>query len=448
MPAASTSPLRKELHALLVLAAPLVLTNLGNMALALVDVAVVGRLGEAAIGAAGLGNAIFFAATLFGLGVLFGLDPLLGQAAGAKEHARVWQCFVGGLLLAVLLAIPLTLLIVLAAQFLPEMGAPAETIALTRGYLYARLPSLAPFLMLIAVRAFLQARGVTNSLMTGVVVANLVNLPLAWVLTLGVPSLGFEGLGVVGAGLATFFATLTQLLVSAWPVMRLRQEATASWSVVTDAMKRTLVLGAPIGLQITFEAGSFTLVTFLIGAFGTRPLSGHQIALSIVNCTFQVALGVGAATSVRVGMEVGRGEAIATRRAGFIGIAVGMLVMTLGSLALLSFPAALARALTDEVDVIQAALPFMFVAACFQLADGAQTVAQGALRGAGDTRLPLFLNLFGHWVLGMPLGLFLTYQLGMGPVGLWWGLSLGLLTVAVLATARFFLITRGRVERV
>lgn len=448
MSSVSASPLRLELRALLVLATPLVLTNLGNMALALVDVAVVGRLGETAIAAAGLGNAIFFAATLFGLGVLFGLDPLLGQAAGAKEHDRVWQCFVGGVLLALLLAIPLTGIILVAAHFLPAMGAPPETIELTRGYLYARLPSLAPFLLLIALRAFLQARGVTNSLMTGVVVANIVNVPLAWVLALGWPAIGFEGLGVVGAGLATFFATTVQLIVSAWPLFRLRGTASLALPVLVDAMKRTLVLGLPIGLQITFEAGSFTLVTFLIGGFGTRSLSAHQIALSIVNCTFQVALGVGAATSVRVGMEVGRGEAIATRRAGFVGIAVGMLVMTLGSLGLLLFPASLARVLTDEVDVIQAALPFMFVAACFQLADGAQTVAQGALRGAGDTRLPLFLNLFGHWVLGMPLGLFLAYTLELGPVGLWWGLSLGLLTVAVLATARFFLITRGRVERV
>ena len=442
------SPLRLELRALLVLATPLVLTNLGNMALALVDVAVVGRLGETAIASAGLGNAIFFAATLFGLGVLFGLDPLLGQAAGAKEHDRVWQCFVGGALLALLLAIPLTGLILVAAHFLPAMGAPTETIELTRGYLYARLPSLAPFLLLIALRAFLQARGVTNSLMTGVVVANIVNVPLAWVLALGWPAIGFEGLGVVGAGLATFFATMVQLIVSAWPLFRLRGTASLALPILVDAMKRTLMLGLPIGLQITFEAGSFTLVTFLIGGFGTRSLSAHQIALSIVNCTFQVALGVGAATSVRVGMEVGRGEAIATRRAGLVGIALGMLVMTLGSLGLLLFPASLARVLTDEVEVIQAALPFMFVAACFQLADGAQTVAQGALRGAGDTRLPLFLNLFGHWVLGMPLGLFLAYTLELGPVGLWWGLSLGLLTVAVLATARFFLITRGRVERV
>ena len=201
-------------------------------------------------------------------------------------------------------------------------------------------------------------------------------------------------------------------------------------------------------MQIVAEAGSFALVTFLVGTFGTRPLSGHQIALTVVSCTFQMALGIGAATSVRVGTEIGRGDAQATRRAGLVGIAAGTSIMIGGALLLFAIPRALARTLTDDPHVIEASLPFLFVAACFQLADGAQTVAQGALRGAGDTRFPLFVNLLGHWAIGLPLGLALAYALDLGPETLWWGLSAGLFVVAVLATGRFVVVTRGRVSRV
>lgn len=446
---AGTGSLRDELGALGHLAAPLVLTNLGNMALALVDVAVVGRLGETSIAAAGLGNAIFFTTTLFGLGVLFGLDPLLGQAVGAGEQARARRVLASGLQLALLVTVPLTLVILALGANVAALGAPAEAVEPTRDYLHARLFSMVPFLALMAVRSYLQAIGRTRALVEGVVIANLVNLPIAWALTLGVPALGFAGWGVFGAGLASAVATLVQLVVSArplWgdPLLR----APGALGFDAEIFRRAVTLGTPVGLQVVAEAGSFALVTFLVGGFGTRPLSGHQIALSIVSCTFQIALGIGAATSVRVGVAIGRGDARATRRAGLVGVGAGTAIMIGGALLLFAAPRALARGLTDDPHVIEAALPFMFVAACFQLADGAQTVAQGALRGAGDTRFPLFVNLLGHWIVGLPLGLWLSRGLELGPVALWWGLCAGLAIVALLGTARFVVLTRGRVARV
>ena len=437
----------EELRALSKLSGPLVLTNLGNMLLALVDVAVVGRLGETSIAAAGLGNAIFFTTTLFGVGVLFGLDPLLAQAIGAKEPERAARAFVSGVHAAILVSIPLVLVILVLAQVVAHLGAPAEAIEGTRDYLHARLFSLLPFLLLMAARAYLQAIGKTSSLLVGVVVANVVNFPIAWVLTLGAPSLGIEGHGVFGAGLASAIATVVQLVVSAWPLARdahVRQADARRFELAL--VRRVLALGSPLGLQIVLEAGSFAVVTFVVGAAGTRPLSGHQIALSVVSCTFQVALGVGAATSVRVGTAIGRGDAAATRRAGLVGIASGTIFMLASALVLFAIPRELSRMLTDDPHVIEASLPFMFVAACFQLGDGAQTVAQGALRGAGDTRFPLFVNLLGHWIIGLPLGLALHARLG--PEAMWWGLTAGLFTVAVLATARFVVLTRKTIARV
>ncbi len=446
-PSRERARVRDELAALFALASPLILTNVGNMAIGLVDVAVLGRLGEVAIAAAGLGNAIFFTTTLFGVGLLLGLDPLLAQAIGAGESKRAARAFVAGIALALLVAIPLGAILLFAAASSDHFGVDPDTARSAREYLHARVFSLVPFLLLMGTRSYLQARGRTRSLVQGVVAANVVNLPIAWALAHGVPSLGLEGLGVFGAGVASAIATTVQLVVAArplaWDEELLDREARRFDRAL---FARAIVLGAPLGVQIVLEAGSFAVVTFLVGHAGTRALSGHQIALAVVSATFQVVLGLAAATSVRVGTAIGRGDREAARRGGLVGIASGAAFMLATTIVILLVPRALARLLTNDVDVIEASLPFLFVAACFQLGDGIQTVGQGALRGAGDTRSALVVNLFGHWVLGLPLGLFLRARLG--PLGLWWGLSIGLFTVAVLMTSRFVLLTRRPIARV
>lgn len=438
---------REEFSALFVLAGPLILTNVGNMAVSLVDVAVVGRLGEVAIAAAGLGNAIFFTTSLFGVGLLLGLDPLLAQAIGAGESKRAAHGFIAGLILALAVAVPLGAIILSAAEWSDHLGIAADAARETRAYLHARIFSLPPFLLLMSARSYLQAGGRTRSLVHGVIAANLVNFPIAWTLTHGLPSLGVEGHGLYGAGLATGIATSVQLVVAAWPLFSepiLRDPEVRR--VDRQLLLRTIVLGTPLGFQIVLEVGSFAVVTVLIGQESTRDLSGHQIALSIVSATFQIVLGLSAATSVRVGTAIGRGDREGARRSGLVGIVSGAAFMLATTALILAAPEALARTLTDDPDVIQASLAFLFVAACFQLGDGVQTVAQGALRGAGDTRSALFANLLGHWALGLPLGYWLLGK--MGPPGLWWGLSVGLFTVAVLMTTRFVLLTRRDIARV
>ncbi len=445
-----TRSVRAELPILLGLAMPLVLTNAGNMLLGLVDVGVVGRIGEDAIAGAGLGNAIFFTTGLFGLGVLLGLDPLLSQALGAGDPKRARGVLTQGAWLALLLSIPLAMIIALVAWALPWLGQEPGVAVAARAYVLARLPSLLPFLALTAVRAYLQAIGRSRSLVWGVLAANVVNLPVAIALSFGWRAIGLPALGVAGAGLAATIATLVQLFVSMAPLARIdRERGDAGHSRAID---RTLLfaawrLGAPIGAQILLEAGSFALVAFLIGHFGRLPLGAHQIALSCVSCTFQIALGVAAATSVRVGSAVGHGDERGARIAGLTGIVTGATGMLFGAVIFGAMPRLVARALTDRPEIVDAAIPFLLVAACFQLSDGVQTVSQGALRGAGDTRLPLFLNVLGHYVIGLPIGLVLAYRVGLGAVGLWWGLSAGLTAVAIAMTLRFLRVSSRPIAR-
>ncbi len=448
--ARSAAGVREELPVLLGLAFPLILTNAGNMLLGLVDVAVCGRIGDTAIAGAGLGNAIFFTLSLFGLGTLFGLDPLLSQAVGAGEHKNARSIFTQGLWLALLIGIPIVLVCLAVALALPWLGQDPEVVVTARAYLHARLPSLFPFLALTASRSYLQAVGRARSLVMGVVAANVVNLPVAIALSFGVPAIGLPALGVTGAGLAAGIATLVQLGVSVAPLGMIERELGvrgAGRRPDAALLRRAFVLGGPIGAQIALEASSFAIVAFLIGGFGALPLGAHQVALAAVSCTFQIALGIGAATSVRVGRAIGQGNARATRVAGLSGIAAGGGVMAFGALLFSLAPRLVARAMTDREDLISTAIPFLLVAACFQLSDGVQTVAQGALRGAGDTRVPFFLNLIAHFVIGLPFGAFLAYGVGIGPVGLWWGLSAGLTAIAVLTTWRFVRISRRGIAR-
>ena len=212
--------------------------------------------------------------------------------------------------------------------------------------------------------------------------------------------------------------------------------------------RKALVIGTPIGLQMVAEFGVFSLVNLLMGRLSPESLAAHQVAITIASATFMVPVGIGAAASVRVGQAIGDGDAARTRLAGWSGLTIGMLVMLVSAAVFLFAPRLVARLVTDQVEVMEAAVPLLFVAAVFQLSDGAQAVMAGALRGAGDTRVALFANLAGHYGLGLPLGILLTFVLGMGATGLWWGLSLGLSAVAAVLILRFVRLTGRAIARV
>ncbi len=445
------------MRALATLAAPLLLTHLGSQLLGVVDTAVVGRLGETPLAAVGLGNNVFFTVGVIGFGWMLALDPLIAQALGAGERGRARHVLWQGGWVALAGAVPLAFLLIGVSELLERLGIEPATAAEARAYLYARLPGLFPFLALAASRAFLQAHEVTRPLVLGVVAANLLNLPLTYVLvfgddglrSLGLPTVGLAGWGVAGAGAASAVATVVQLAVALAAVRALwGREHPAFARPDPAAMWTTLRLGTPIGLTLLAEVGSFSIVTFLMGNLGTRALASHNVALVVISTTFQVALALGAAGAVRVGHAIGREDGPGTRRAGLVAIGCGAGAMLVGAFVFLALPRPLARILTDEGAVIEAVVPLLAVAAAFQISDGVQAVSAGVLRGAGDTLVPLLSNLAGHYVIGIPVGAGLAFAAGWGATGLWWGLSAGLTAVAAALTVRFVLLTRRPVRRV
>jgi len=286
-------------------------------------------------------------------------------------------------------------------------------------------------------RQSLQAMGRVRAIVITVVAANLLNAGLNWVFIFG--HLGAPALGAVGSAYVTSVArwfTLIALIALAWPSLSpalrpLRREALAP-----GPLGRLLRVGGPVGAQQWLEVGVFATAGLLMGSMGAIPLAGHQVALQLAALTFMVPLGVAQATSILVGQAVGRGDAHAARRATGAGMLTGVGFMALTAVMFLTMPDLLARVFSDDPPVIAAVGLLLPIAGVFQVFDGLQVVAAGALRGVGDTRVPMVLNLVGFWLLGLPVSVALGFGLDWGPTGVWWGLAIGIGAVAVMLASR------------
>lgn len=421
----------------------------------LVDVAVLGRLGAREIAGSGLANAIFFAFSIMGMGLVMGVDPLMSQAVGAGDRVRARRVLWQGLWLSVCVASGLTLLLLAATVALPYIGSQAELIEPATTYLLVRITGVLPFLAFFVVRSYLQALGVTRPLLVSMVVANIFNIAADVLFVFGGtvlpewlgPLRRFPALGVGGAALATVLCTIVQLAIVTRAVMKIEVERVDHrWS--GEEVKRAASVGWPLSLQMGAEVGIFALVGVLASRLGTLHLASHQLVIGLASFTFTVALGIAAAGSVRVGIGVGARNVAATRLSGRVAFLGGASVMGISALAFALFPRAIARLVTDQENVIVAALPLMVVAAVFQLSDGVQAVGAGVLRGAGDTKFAFYANIVGHWVVGLPVALLLGFRAGLGIVGLWWGLCAGLTVVAALLFVRFEKLSRTAIAPV
>lgn len=432
---------KTELRALLRLAIPLAAAQAGSQLMGVVDVAVLGRYGARELAGAGLANAVFFACSVIGIGTLVGIDPLISQAVGAGDRARARHVMWQGLWLSLTITGALTIVLVALTLGLARTGAQAELIEPAQTYLWFRIAALAPMLAINPVRSYLQAHGVTRPMVTSMVIANVVNVVGDIALVFGVGPI--PPLGVAGAAIATVICIILQFTIIASAVRSVHVDGHVDHRWTTSEIARALRVGVPVGLQMGAEVGVFALVGVLAARLGTLDLAAHQLAINLASFTFTVALGVAAAGSVRVGIGVGARDVTATRIAGHTAFFGGAAFMGCSALAFLLFPRAITRLVTNQESVIAAALPLMLVAAVFQIGDGVQAVGAGVLRGAGDTRYAFGANVIGHWLIGLPIALFLGFRQKLGIVGLWWGLCVGLTTVAILLFVRFEKISRS-----
>jgi multidrug resistance protein, MATE family len=434
---------------LLRLALPIVIVQVGLMAMGVVDSIMVGRISAAALAGVALGNVYFYACAVFGMGTLLALDPIVAQAVGARDEAAVTRALQRGLILSAVLTVPISLLLLTVRPALVLLGQPADVVPIASGYVWREIPGVLPFLAFTVLRQTLQALGRMRAIVIAIVLANLLNVALNWALIYG--HWGAPALGALGSAWSTTisrFGMTAGLGVLAWRGLRPHLAPLHPETLATAPLGRMLALGAPIGAQMQLEFGVFGAIGLLMGRLGTVPVAAHQIALNLASLTFMVPLGVSAAGAVLVGRAVGRGDAAEAGRATRAALAFGVGFMGLTALLFLIVPAPLARVYSADGAVIALAASLLPIAGVFQMFDGIQVVSIGALRGLGDTRTPFGMNLVGFWLIGLPVSLLLGFRTPLGPRGLWWGLVVGLVAVAIGLLVRLRARLRQAVARV
>jgi len=442
-------PSRAELAATTRLAMPIVLAQVGLMSMGVVDTVMVGRVSAAALAAVALGNLYYFTVSVAAAGTLYVLDPIVSQAAGARDGRRIALGVQRGMVLAVLLAAPTALLLWPVRFVLALFRQPPELIELATSYVRISIVGVLPFLAFVVLRQSLQALHRVRALVVVVVLGNLMNAGLNWVLVYG--HLGAQPMGVAGSAWATVASrwTMTLLLFAVgWPVLRAALLPWRPESLDPASLVRMLRLGWTIGLQQVLEFGVFAAIGLLMGLLGTPEMAAHEIALNLASLTFMVPQGIGAAAAVRVGRAVGEGDRSAAHERARTALVCGVGFMVCTAAAMLAIPRAIAGAYTNQPLVASIAASLIPIAGMFQLFDGIQAVSAGVLRGLGDTRAPFVINLAGFWLCGFPVSVVLAFATPLRALGLWWGLVAGLAVVATLLLLRVRSRLRGALVQV
>jgi multidrug resistance protein, MATE family len=430
--------IRTEMRPMLRLALPVIAAELGWMTMGVVDTWMVGPLGPAAIGATGIGNSLHFTFAIFGMGLLLGLDTLVSQSLGAGRLADCHRWFFHGVALAVLILPPLMLLNGLMLLAIPHLGFHPDVLPLLQAYFAAILWSTLPLMFYAAFRRYLQGIHHVAPVMFALVSANVVNAFANWVLIYG--HFGFPAMGVAGSAWSTVLARCYMAAVLLIAILRRDRWTWSDLRAVRRGLERTWLirlfrLGFPAASQITLEVGVFGATTALAGTIDPISSAAHQIAINFAAVTFMIPLGLSSAGAVRVGHAIGAGDPERAAGAGWAAILLGVIFMTAMAVIFVAIPRPLIGLFSKQEAVLALGASLLVVGAVFQLFDGLQGVTTGVLRGIGETRLPMIANLGAHWLFGLPLGYTLCFTLGFGAVGLWVGLSAGLLVVGLVLIA-------------
>lgn len=443
---AASSPWRAELRATVALALPLIGTQLAQISTMTTDVVLLGRRSAEALAAGALGANVVYVLITFTLGIVMAVSPMIAQAVGRKRHAvrDVRRSVRQGFWAAVAVGVPCMIVIWHTESILLAFGQEPANAASAADYARAMLLGFLPAVGFMLLRFFVSALERPRAALVVMVLSVLLNALLAWALIFG--RLGLPPLGVVGAGIATsiantfgFVALLAFVLID----HRFRRFYILGrlWRPDWRRFAEIFRIGLPIGLILVLEVGLFAGAVQLMGLLGTAEIAAHQIALQCASVAFMVPLGIGQAATVRVGLAAGARDAAGVTRAGWTALALGVSFMSCTALLMWTMPHVLVglfvQDLPENARVIELAVAFLAIAALFQVVDGVQAIAIGALRGLKDTRMPAIFAAIGYWLVGFPVGMVLAFHAGWGGIGVWWGLAIGLAVVAALELTRF-----------
>lgn len=437
------------------------LTQFGAALVGLADSIMVGHYGTADLAAVSFSNALFFTVMVFAMGALMGVTPLVGHVHGrlekimangewpkgeskdeeiAHKHEQITSLLTNGLVFTALMSVLSLVILAPCIGFLDAFGQEPEVVACARPYYILIVLSIVPFLLFTFSKQFLEGLGNTTIAMLITIGCNLLNILLNWVLIFG--HCGFEAMGAEGAGWATLIARCLM------PVCFLiAMVSKTEWRRYIVSMRRFLItrrevehlltIGMPIGLQSFAEAFLFTASFVIIGWISKESLAAHHIANQMADLTFMLALGIGSATTIRVSHQLGKGDLHAVRMASHASVHLCLLMNTIGAAIMIFGRNVIPYIFTNDPEVIPIASTLLIIAGTFQYADGLQCIGAAMLRGIQDVRVPMRIAMFAYIGVALPLGLALTFPMGLGAKGMWIAFVIALAIPAVLFHVRF-----------
>ena len=442
----SSENLLGEARALLRLAGPLIINNLSIAGMQFADAVMAGRLGAEALAAVAVGGSVWFLGFTVCLGLMMAISPIAARHYGAGEPEMIGRYTRQGLWLAVVLGLTIFTLAQLFVQpVLGFLGIDPGFRETTIGYVQAIMFGAPAICAFLAFRFTTEGIGFTRPIMYTSLFALVCNVFLNWVLMYG--KLGAPAFGAVGCGMAsaiTMWLMVFMLGTYVWfkPIYKPLKIFDHMAPIRMPVLKEIFALGTPIAVTITAEAGLFSAVSILVGTRGADITAAHQIALNFAATMFMIPLALSAAITVRIGHALGSGNAAAARMGGVTGILICIAFMTCSAAFLLLFRDVVVGIYTNDPSVTEIAIGLLLMATIFQIADGVQIGAAGALRGYKDTRLPMVINTFSYWVMGFPLAYMAAITFKAPPSYIWAGFVLGLTVAAILLTARFNILSK------
>jgi len=433
-----------ELGDTLRLAVPMMLTQLGQIAMTTSDLALIGRISEDAVAAAALAHTVYFCNFTLGIGLVIAVSPLAAQAFAREDGGALRRALRVGLWLALFSSLPMMVSPLFGGAILRALGQAADLAALAEHYLSGLAFGIAPALGFVALRGYMAAVNRPQPPLWIILAAIPANLVLVYCLIHGVA--GLPRLGLFGAGVATSlvnfgtFLAAVAIVARAEPFAQLHPFAHL-WRIDWALMRRLVAIGVPISFAMLMEYGVFASAALLMGLISTTALAAHQVALQVTAVLFMLPLGIGMAATVRVAQARGRDDAAAVKRAGVVAALLGAVTAGVLTVAVVLARYSLARLFLGSAgpsrDAVELTATLLMVGATFFIADGLQTIMAGALRGLNDTTMTLVFAVFGYWCVGFPLAWLFGFGLGLGAVGVWIALALGTLVYASLLILRF-----------
>ena len=438
---------KKEVSALGKIGGPVVGTQLLGMGLNVTDTIMAGQLSAADLAGVAVGNALYLPVFMFGIGTLVAINPVVSHHLGGKRFDEIGKSARQMLWVVALIALPSFFLVRWLPELMPIVRVDPEIIPLATNYMLAASWGIPAYFLLSGFRYFSEGLAYTRPAMLVALGMLIVNIPADYVFmygAFGLPQLGAEGTGYA-TSLVQWAGGLSMLIFTAkFKTYRRFKIFVRTKGPDWDRIAELLKIGIPNALSTTMEVLLFAAVSVLMGTLSVQASAAHQVAINIAATVFMIPLGLSLAVSQRVGISIGKGLIQEARFRGFMGTAVCTGVTTITAILLFSFPETIVSIYTQDLEVSNLAVSLVFFAAVFQLSDGLQVGAFGALRGLKDTRMPMVFNLISYWFIGFSVGYYLSFIGGYGPEGLWMGLIAGLTTAAMLHNTRFHLLTRNK----